>query len=1516
MIQKIKKPISILLTVLMVFSVFAVVPFTASAASNYEVVDVTDIVKNASSVSELQAALDDMVSVSIDEGNAWEPPLKSGYERLILYFEDDSVRFSIFNNGAYVNNAGTSDYSFFKGASAKFYYLKQVAPTTYTITWKNEDGSLIGTTEVEEGVVPTHDDATKEADAQYTYTFAGWDPTPVAAAANTTYTATFTSTRKGINGSFGNLSWNLDDNGVLTFSGSGAIPNYGFDWSSRPIKKIIINDSVTAIGDCAFRGCTKLKEVVFESNPVLDWDSFPWCSALESVTLPQNMETIGRGMFRGCTSLKTIELPATIKKIGMSAFNQSGLESLTVPEGVEIEEGAFEECASLQSLVLESSTPVSYQAGYLTTLGDVTTVTVSEGSHYDRKARTDYNLTLKEGAEIPEWIPAEMLDHLVESANWTFNDCIEQGMSEEEALAEASDRMPPGVELEVHKTEIEAYDQIFRTGDTCPDVFGGATLKVALDDATIAAINAINAIGTVELTDACKEKVDAARAAYDALNDVQKTFVPAETLATLEAAEDAMKVVASVTSNGSTTKYTDIETALGAWADGSTLTLLADVSYTGYIFIDSAKTFDLNGHGFTFDEGVFRVESSGYLTLIDSDSSAGHKYTPATGGYGRATVDDINGTVSFAGGYITGGTGASVDDNSNRGGAVYVSGGTFDMRAGTIIGNSGGWGGGVFSWENGTVLMSGGAVIGNYSDGWWTSGGGMYIEHGSSFKMSGGTISGNKAANGDGGGLYLVGSDGGTFEISGGTISGNSANGSGDGVFANSLTLTLSGNPIISGNEADNLYINNSSVNVSSALTDGANIGVTMQNGTGVFTNSTNTDLNNPNKFFSDNSAYGVLKNTAGQLELKNVYTVTWKNWNDDVLETDEKVFKGTTPTYDGTEPTKPADDTNTYTFSGWKNGDTTYAPENLPEVTGDVTYTAQFTSKPKTLISGHSLTLDGDIGINFYIDPSVAGMSAGDAIDSLTYTLEWETPGVAKKPLTVVGKAIAPDNQKIIVTCKVCAAEMTCGIKASFSLGTKTENEVYSVRKYCDEGILGDDAEYKDDASLVYLAQTMLDYGAKAQKVFGVKTDDLANEGLKYTMPEDMPDFDAAVQRANGTKSNVANVTLSGGRFKFATLVFLSESTLRLYFENSGSLPTAGMTKWNDYYYMQKIGIPASKLDTLQKFTVGGTTLTYSALDYAKGLSTNANTDYVALAKAIYWYNQAANVYYHDADHTHTLEAVAEVPATTEEDGVAAHYECSECGKLFTDAEGNNETTAEALVIPKLVDNVIDINSPDFDGNAKNGDVLTGTLTSNKQITIAAGATVTLRGVDITCLSNDEETANFAGITLLGDATILLEGENTVKGGYEDHPGVFVPANTTLTINGTGSLDASSGGDEDRFGCGIGGGYLKAAGNIVINGGTITATGGGFAAGIGSGNSASCGNITITGGKITANGGEQSAGIGSGEYGRCGNITIAATVTQVTATKGSNAPNSIGAGYEGFCGTVTIEDGANVTQN
>ena len=68
------------------------------------------------------------------------------------------------------------------------------ATNSYTITWKNDDGSEIDTTEVAYGQVPTHADATKAATAEFTYTFAGWDPEVVAVTGEASYQATFTST--------------------------------------------------------------------------------------------------------------------------------------------------------------------------------------------------------------------------------------------------------------------------------------------------------------------------------------------------------------------------------------------------------------------------------------------------------------------------------------------------------------------------------------------------------------------------------------------------------------------------------------------------------------------------------------------------------------------------------------------------------------------------------------------------------------------------------------------------------------------------------------------------------------------------------------------------------------------------------------------------------------------------------------------------------------------------------------------------------------------------------------------------------------------------------------------------------------------------------------------------------------------------------------------------------------------------------------------------------------------------
>ena len=203
-------------------------------------------------------------------------------------------------------------------------------------------------------------------------------------------------------------------------------------------------------------------------------------------------------------------------------------------------------------------------------------------------------------------------------------------------------------------------------------------------------------------------------------------------------------------------------------------------------------------------------------------------------------------------------------------------------------------------------------------------------------------------------------------------------------------------------------------------------------------------------------------------------------------------------------------------------------------------------------------------------------------------------------------------------------------------------------------------------------------------------------------------------------------------------------------------------------------------------------------------------------------------------------------------------------------------------------------------DYTAADGETLYGTLAGNYKISIAAGATVTLKDVTI------DGSGNYAGINCMGDATIILDGTNNVKGYSSDYPGIYVPRYKTLTILGTGSLTAIGNG----CGAGIGGSSDADCGNIVIEGGTIAAMGGTHAAGIGSGGYGSCGSITISGGTVTATGGDEAAGIGS-SWGSCGNITITDGVTSVTAIKGFDAYNSIGAGYHGSCGTVTI--GGNV---
>lgn len=74
-----------------------------------------------------------------------------------------------------------------------------------------------------------------------------------------------------------------------------------------------------------------------------------------------------------------------------------------------------------------------------------------------------------------------------------------------------------------------------------------------------------------------------------------------------------------------------------------------------------------------------------------------------------------------------------------------------------------------------------------------------------------------------------------------------------------------------------------------------------------------------------------------------NKYNITWLNWNGEELEKDEAAAYGTKPSYDGNVPAREADTEKVYTFSGWISDSGSELTEDII-VTGDVTYTAQFT--------------------------------------------------------------------------------------------------------------------------------------------------------------------------------------------------------------------------------------------------------------------------------------------------------------------------------------------------------------------------------------------------------------------------------------------------------------------------------------------------------------------------------------------------------------------------------------------
>ena len=181
----------------------------------------------------------------------------------------------------------------------------------------------------------------------------------------------------------------------------------------------IVPDSVKEIGHSAFKGCTNILSITIPDNvETIGGGSgigsggggffaggvFSDCTNLTSVTLPSNLKAISTSLFSNCSKLKNIIIPDKVTYIGSDAFAYcSSLESIKIPESVTyIGFDVFQQCNSLKSLaILGDIDDISEIFSGIDGLKDLTIgEKIKKLSFKDvRKCTSLEKLTLREGIE-------------------------------------------------------------------------------------------------------------------------------------------------------------------------------------------------------------------------------------------------------------------------------------------------------------------------------------------------------------------------------------------------------------------------------------------------------------------------------------------------------------------------------------------------------------------------------------------------------------------------------------------------------------------------------------------------------------------------------------------------------------------------------------------------------------------------------------------------------------------------------------------------------------------------------------------------------------------------------------------------------------------------------------------------------------------------------------------------------------------------------------------------------------
>lgn len=291
-------------------------------------------------------------------------------------------------------------------------------------------------------------------------------------------------------------------------------------------------------------------------------------------------------------------------------------------------------------------------------------------------------------------------------------------------------------------------------------------------------------------------------------------------------------------------------------------------------------------------------------------------------------------------------------------------------------------------------------------------------------------------------------------------------------------------------------------------------------------------------------------------------------------------------------------------------------------QVTGG-TFTVGSESYTVNRMTGYSLTLGDEIGINFYA-----------AITDETANVAFTLPGGGGQTVALADATKTVKFGLLPVysfSCGVSAAEMTANVTAVLTAGTATDSATVSAVTYA-KAILADENRTENDKAMV---TAMLHYGAAAQTAFGRNTENLANAGMEAQ--------DASGVTADAGWRAVLSGEEAGITYYGTSLLLKSKTTIRHWFRLEAGKRASDFTfrlgdealtaaTYNDSFcYVDVTGISASMLSTASTVTVGGLSVGYSAMSYAYEVLTAENPDaeLLAIVRALVLYSRAANAYF-----------------------------------------------------------------------------------------------------------------------------------------------------------------------------------------------------------------------------------------------------------------------------------------------